>query len=89
MALRDGARSPRVAAITAENLQFLTVLSNARAKAALGFRCKVPLETGMRRLVEWLDAEGRLDRGSDEGYERILETWRRVEAAVLATARGD
>lgn len=80
--------APEAATITAENLQFPNVIGNARAKAELGFRCTVPFETGMLRLVEWLDIEGKLDRGTDEGYERILDTWRAAEAAMLATVKG-
>jgi nucleoside-diphosphate-sugar epimerase len=66
---------PERSVITAENLRFSNVFSNARAKAELGLACATPLEEGMRRLILWLDAAGRIDRLPDPDYEQAIERW--------------
>jgi dTDP-L-rhamnose 4-epimerase len=46
-----------------------------RAERLLGFRAAVPLEEGMRELIEWLadqEAEDRVDAATDELVERGL-----------------
>ncbi|HSV73159.1 MAG TPA: NAD-dependent epimerase/dehydratase family protein [Chthonomonadales bacterium] len=76
--------APREAGICGPNFQYTTIFDTAAARADLGFRATVPWVEGVRRTVEWLDANGRIEASSDDDIDdRIIAAWRRLSSALV------
>ncbi len=62
---------------TRTNFQFNNIFDNAAARRDLGFRCTIPWAEGAKRLVDWLDARGRVaDSDQDPSDDRLIAAWR-------------
>jgi dTDP-D-glucose 4,6-dehydratase len=60
-----------------DHFRYSTVFDNAKARRDLGFEYTVDFETGVRRTVEWLDANDAVDPLADETFEdRLAAAWR-------------
>ncbi len=81
---------PEKAWITRENFRFNNVFDTAAARADLDFRPKVSLDDGVRRIVAWLDARGRIPAPTGNDWEdRLIAAWERHGAAFAAECAGD
>ena len=73
--------APKAAEWCRENFQYNNIFDNAAAKADLNFRYTVPFVEGVRRIVGWLDARGRVhDKDEPEVYSEIIERWQHLSA---------
>ena len=73
--------APKAAEWCRENFQYNNIFDNAAAKADLNFRYTVPFVEGVRRIVGWLDARGRVhDKDEPEVYSKIIERWQHLSA---------
>ncbi len=62
---------------TLTNFQFNNIFDNSAARADLGFRYTVPWRVGARRLVDWLDAHGRIANSDENDFDdRLIDAWR-------------
>ena len=62
---------------TLTNFQFNNVFDNTAARRDLGFQYTVPWSEGARRLVDWLDAHGRIANSDDDPFDdRLIAAWR-------------
>lgn len=68
---------------TLTNFQFNNIFDNAAARADLGFRYTVTWEQGAKRLVDWLDANGRIeDSDADHFDDNLIAAWDKLRAAL-------
>ncbi len=71
---------------TQTNFQFNNVFDNSAAKRDLGFRYTVRWEEGARRLVNWLDANGRIeDSDADHFDDNLVAAWQAALDAMQAS----
>ncbi len=69
--------APKAAEWCRENFQYNNIFDNTAAKTDLNFRYTIPFVEGVRRIVGWLDARGRIhDKDEPEVYSEIIERWR-------------
>ena len=82
--------APKTAEWCRENFQYNNIFDNAAAKADLNFRYTIPFVEGVRRIVNWLDARGRIhDRDEPEIYNEIIEKWRHLSTKATFFERTD
>jgi hypothetical protein len=68
-----------------DHFQYSTVFDNSRAKADLGFEYTVGFETGVQRVVGWLDERDAIDSWESEPLDDELATaWREHTEAFAA-----
>jgi nucleoside-diphosphate-sugar epimerase len=84
-----GRLAPKEAEWCVENFRHNNVFDANKAKRDLGFRYTVRFEEGVRRCLDYLDAQGAIeDSAKHPFYDRIVEAWRRhtaeLEAELLA-----
>ena len=73
--------APKAAEWCRENFQYNNIFDNTAAKADLNFRYTVPFLEGVRRIVAWFDARGRIhDKDEPEVYSKIIERWQHLSA---------
>ena len=73
--------APKAAEWCRENFQYNNIFDNTAAKTDLNFRYTVPFLEGVRRIVAWLDARGRVhDKDEPEVYSEIIERWQHLSA---------
>lgn len=71
--------APKAAEWCRENFQYNNIFDNAAAKADLNFRHTIPFVEGVRRIVDWLGARGRIhNKDEPEIYNGIIEKWRHL-----------
>ena len=71
--------APKAAEWCRENFQYNNIFDNTAAKTDLNFRYTIPFVEGVRRIVGWLDARGRIhDKDEPEVYSKIIERWRNL-----------
>ena len=71
--------APKAAEWCRENFQYNNIFDNTAAKTDLNFRYTIPFVEGVRRIVGWLDARGRIhDKDEPEVYSEIIEKWRNL-----------
>lgn len=71
--------APKEAEWCRENFQYNNIFDNTAAKTDLNFRYTIPFVEGVRRIVDWLDAHGRIhDKDEPEIYDKIIERWRHL-----------
>ena len=79
--------APRRAGVCAGNFQFNNIFDNAAAHADLDFRYSVCWETGVQRMVNWLDAHQRVENSDDDTLEdRVIAAWRELSERMAAEA---
>jgi hypothetical protein len=67
-----------------ENFSYNNIFDSARARSDLGYRYTVPFEQGARMCIDWLKANNKIeDCANYPFYDRIVEAWRRHEAALV------
>ncbi|EMA59735.1 NAD-dependent epimerase/dehydratase family protein [Halorubrum lipolyticum] len=59
-----------------DHFQYSTVFDNAKARRDLDFAYTVPFETGVRRTVERLEAEDRIEPWDSESDDAVIDAWR-------------
>ncbi|MFC7202559.1 NAD-dependent epimerase/dehydratase family protein [Haloferax namakaokahaiae] len=68
-----------------DHFQYSTVFDNSRAKADLGFEYSIDFETGVRRVVEWLDERDAIDSWDTEPFDdHLAAAWREHTEAFVA-----
>jgi nucleoside-diphosphate-sugar epimerase len=68
---------------TLTNFQFNNIFDNAAARSDLGFRYTVPWARGAKLLVDWLDANGRIeDSDLDRFDDNLIATWAKQRQAL-------
>ncbi len=73
------AQATERAVICRENFQYNNIFDNTAARADCDFRYTVPLVTGVRRIVAWLDAHRPFDDSdADPHDDRIIAAWQRA-----------
>ena len=73
--------APSRARIIAENFQFNNIFDTTAARNDLRFQYTVPWVEGVRRMVAWLDAHGRIeDSDTDRFEDRLIAAWQRLGA---------
>ena len=64
------------------NFQFNNIFDNTAVKRDLGFEYTIHWEAGARRLVNWLDANGKVEDSDLDPFDDVLiDMW----SAALAT----
>lgn len=79
---------PEETAMLRDHFQYSTVFDNSRAKRVLDFEYTVDFETGVRRVVDWLDdhdAVAPADAGPSDG---VVEAWRETSDVFLDAMDG-
>jgi hypothetical protein len=67
------------ARVSVENFQFNNIFDNTAARTDLHFRYTIPFVTGVRRIVAWLDANGRIANSDEDAFEdRLIDAWERL-----------
>jgi nucleoside-diphosphate-sugar epimerase len=67
---------PERAEILRDNFRFNNIFDNSAAHEDLGFRYTIPFLEGMRRTVEWVDANGGFeDCANEPWYDELLARW--------------
>jgi nucleoside-diphosphate-sugar epimerase len=62
--------------------RYSTTFDTTAARRDLGFEQTIPLERGVREVVEYLRARDRIDRGDDGWIDALIEEWRGATAGV-------
>jgi len=74
-----GAVAPKRAAIAVENFQFNNIFDNTAAHTDLNFRYTIPWVEGVRRMVAWLDEQGRIEASDQDGFDdRLISAWQQL-----------
>ncbi len=76
--------APERAGICAVNFQFNNIFDNTAAHEDLGFRYTIPFVEGVKRTVDWLDAQNAIANSDDDPLEdRVIEAWRRLSEEMV------
>jgi nucleoside-diphosphate-sugar epimerase len=68
--------APKRAAIVVENFQFNNIFDNTAAKTDLDFHYTIPWKQGVRRMMDWLEANQRIaDSDQDPFDDRLIDAW--------------
>jgi len=71
-----------------DHFRYSTVFDNAKARRDLDFEYTIPFETGVRRTVDRLEAEDRIDPWDSESDDAVIDAWR-DSTADFASAVSD
>lgn len=72
-----------------ENFQHNNIFDNTAAASELGFRYTIDWQTGVRRIVDWLDARGRInDADEPVFYQRLLDAWQSLGKELAGRVSG-
>lgn len=81
--------APNRAQAAINDLQFSNVFDTSAAQRDLGFRYTIPWREGVRRVVAWLDANGRVENSDDDPLDdRVIAAWKEI-CQVLSSRRLD
>jgi nucleoside-diphosphate-sugar epimerase len=68
--------APKRAGIIAENFQFSNIFDTGAARADLHFEYTIPWQTGVQRMVAWLDEHGLVENSDADTFEdRLIAAW--------------
>jgi len=68
--------APQQAAITVENFQFNNIFDNGAARTDLDFHYTIPWIDGVRRMVTWLEQQGKIENSDANPFEdRLIAKW--------------
>ena len=76
---------PDRTAMLRDHFQFSTVFDNSKARRDLDFEYTVSFEDGVRRTVERLDADGRIEPWDSENDDELIAAWRDATADFRAS----
>lgn len=66
-----------------ENFQYNNIFDNRAAADELGFRYTIDWQTGVQRIVAWLDERNRIhDRDEPAFYQPLLDAWQQADAGM-------
>jgi nucleoside-diphosphate-sugar epimerase len=75
--------APDRAAIIAQNFRFNNIFDNGAAHHDLGFRYTVSYAEGARRVLGYLQANGKIENSDEQGwYDRLVDAWTRISDAM-------
>jgi nucleoside-diphosphate-sugar epimerase len=81
--------APERAHICAVNFQFNNIFDNTAARTDLDFRYTIPFVAGVRRIVAWLDANGRIPNSDEDPFEdRLIDAWERLGRGMAQELAG-
>jgi nucleoside-diphosphate-sugar epimerase len=60
------------------NFQFNNIFDNTAARRVLDFRYTVSWLEGAKRMISWLDANGKIDGSSPDYFEPVIQAWKRL-----------
>lgn len=69
-----------------DHFQYSTVFDNTKARRGLDFEYTIPFEEGVRRTVEWLETNGKIEPWDSEGDDALIDAWREASAGFEAAA---
>jgi nucleoside-diphosphate-sugar epimerase len=79
--------SPQRAGIISENFMFNNIFDNSAARADLGFAYTIPWMQGVRRAVDWLEANGKMPSGGDDSFDdHVINTWAELRQRIVSPA---
>jgi len=68
--------APQRAGITVENFQFNNIFDNRAAHSDLNFQTTIPWIDGVRRMVAWLEQQGKIENSDVDPFEdRLIARW--------------
>jgi nucleoside-diphosphate-sugar epimerase len=68
---------------TLTNFQYNNIYDNAAARTDLGFRYTISWAEGAKRLVDWLDAHGRIENSDDDHFDdNLIAAWDKALEAM-------
>ncbi len=77
--------APTEAELTRVNFHYNNLFDNTAAREDLGFRVTIPWVEGVRRTINWLEENGKLENSDDfPVYDRIIDAWRRMTGILTA-----
>jgi nucleoside-diphosphate-sugar epimerase len=80
-----GKIAPKQAEWCVENFQYNNIFDNSKAKRVLNYRYTVPFEEGVRRCLDYLNANNLIESSDNHPfYDRIVEAWRKQEEALAS-----
>jgi dTDP-D-glucose 4,6-dehydratase len=68
-----------------EHFQFSTVFDNSKARRDLDFEYTVSFEEGVRRTIEWLEANDEIEDWDSQNDDEIIAAWRDATDGFLAS----
>ena len=72
------------------DLQFTNIFDTTAARRYLGFRYTIPWVEGVRRVVAWLDTNGRVENSDDDPFDDgVIATWNAIIAQVSSQLSSD
>lgn len=66
-----------------DHFQFSTVFDNSKARRDLDFEYTVSFEEGVRRTIEWLEANDEIEDWDSQNDDEIIAAWRDATGSVL------
>jgi nucleoside-diphosphate-sugar epimerase len=79
---------PEETAMLRGHFRYSTVFDNSRAKRVLDFEYTVDFETGVRRVVDWLDDHDAVAPADAGPSDRVVEAWRETSDVFLDAMDG-
>lgn len=83
-----GRAEPRAAMWCVENFAYNNVFDTSAAQRDLGFAYTVSWRNGAERMIHWLDTQHRPVEPEPAYYQRILNAWERLNAALVDELTG-
>ncbi len=76
--------APKRADVCAINFQFNNIFDNTAARQDLGFRYTIPWIEGVRRTVNWLEEQKRIDNSdNDSTDDQIIAAWKNLSNQMV------
>lgn len=74
---------PNRAKATVEIFQYNSVFDNTKAERDLGFTYTIPWVEGVKRTIDWLDANGKLENSDDDPLDdALIAAWEKAGEAL-------
>ncbi len=72
------------ARICAVNFQYNNIFDNTAAREDLGFHYTIPFHRGARRVVTWLESQGRIqDSDADPLDDQLIAAWEQASGEMV------
>jgi len=81
--------TPKRAQLSLENIQYPNVHDTAAAHVDFGFRYTISVVDGMRRTINWLAANDKIESSdADPLYDQLIDAWKRLSGAMTRECAG-
>ncbi len=81
--------APTRGRLSLENIQYSNIHSTGAAHADLGYRYTVSVVAGMRRTIDWLRDNNKIEVSeSDPLYDRLIDAWRQLSVIAVRDFAG-